>query len=162
MLAIRFCARPLCYLLVLAIVNLSLPQGAALAAMLSTEAVVEHAAGARYDRDRIRAFLAREDVRAHLVANEIDPDEALRRVDTLTDREIALIARNMDELPAGGLSGLELAGLAGLIVTVAVIVFWVLLGAITGAGLMFRKDKKRAKKRRAKPAAEVQMERTSR
>jgi len=137
---VRVLAKALCWLLVLAMVNLSLPQGAARAAMVSTEAVVEGFVAPEGERARVRAFLEREDVRKHIVAGGIDPEEALLRVDSLSDREVAEIAQVLDELPAGGLSGLELAAFAGLIIAAAVILMWIIIGAVTGTALLFQEN----------------------
>jgi hypothetical protein len=56
------------------------------------------------DRARVRAFLRRADVLAQMQAYGISHEEALSRVDSLTDREIASIAGKMDQIPeaAGG------------------------------------------------------------
>jgi hypothetical protein len=52
--------------------------------------------------DGVRAFLAREDVRAELVRHGVDPGAAAARVATLTDAELAQLAGRIDTLPAGG------------------------------------------------------------
>jgi hypothetical protein len=140
---VRALAKPLCWLLVLAMVNLSLPHGAARAAMISTETVVEGGLVLDGERARVRAFLEREDVRRHMIAGGIDPDEALRRAGSLSDREVAEIAQVLDELPAGGFSGLELAAFAGLILAAALIVAWLIIGAVTGTALLFRENQQR-------------------
>ena len=140
---VRALAKPLCWLLVLAMVNLSLPHGAARAAMISTETVVEGGLVLDGERARVRACLEREDVRRHMIAGGIDPDEALRRAGSLSDREVAEIAQVLDELPAGGFSGLELAAFAGLILAAALIVAWLVIGAVTGTALLFRNNQER-------------------
>lgn len=137
---VRALAKTLCWLLVLAIVNLSLPQGAAWAAMVSTETVVEGLVAPEGERARVRGFLEREDVRRHIVAGGIDPEEALLRVDSLSDREVAEIAQVLDQLPAGGLSGLELAAFAGLILAAALILMWIIIGAVTGTALLIQES----------------------
>lgn len=140
---VRALAKPLCWLLVLAMVNLSLPHGAARAAMVSTETVVEGGLVPDSERARVRAFLERKDVRGHITAGGIDHDEALKRVDSLSDREITEIAQVLDELPAGGFSGLELAAFAGLILAAALIIMWIVIGAVTGTALLFRENQQR-------------------
>ncbi len=94
--------KPIGYLLIVAVFCLSVPRHPAWAAMVSTESVIAPAAGMETGRARVRAFLDREDVRAQIEAYGVDADEAAARIDTLTDREIALIAGRQDELPAGG------------------------------------------------------------
>ena len=51
----------------------------------------------------IEAALARDDVRRELERLGVDPDEAGARVAALSDQELAMLAENLEELPAGGL-----------------------------------------------------------
>ncbi len=95
-------AKPLVALLAAAMVNLSVPQQAARAAMVPTESVIEQSADIRSQRERLREILRREEARAELEALGVDPDEAVVRVDSLSDDEVALIAGQLDQLPAGG------------------------------------------------------------
>jgi hypothetical protein len=123
--ALRRYAKPLCWLLALAMVNLSLPYHAAWAAMLPSETVIEGSpadgagadgSGVRpSDRDRILALLQRDEVRAQLEAYGVGPAEARARVESLSDREIARIAARLGEEPAGGVSGLAVLAFAGLL-----------------------------------------------
>lgn len=71
-------------------------------------------------RAQVKAFLAREEVRAQLEAYGLDPAMASARVDSMTDAEAALMAQRIDQLPAGG-------GLGTTLVVVSLIVFLVLL-----------------------------------
>jgi len=71
-------------------------------------------------RTRINLFLDRSEVRKHLVAWGVNPDEAKARVDSLTDEEIENIASRIDHLPAGGSD-------LGTFVGAALIIFIVLL-----------------------------------
>ena len=70
----------------------------AYAGMMPTEAAV---------RDRIAAFVDREEVRAKLQAHGVTSAQVSERVAALTDDEAAEIAARIDELPAGGLGVLE-------------------------------------------------------
>jgi hypothetical protein len=83
-------------LLVLSIAGLSLPLPAH-AGMLGTDAVVASA-----ERERIAAFLARDDVREQLQAQGVSPKQAQARVAALTDEEARQLAGQVDSLPAGG------------------------------------------------------------
>jgi len=65
-------------------------------------------------------YLAREDVRAALAAQGLDPEEAQARMASLSDGEVRQIAGQLDQLPAGG-DGL------GIIIAVLVIVLLVIL-----------------------------------
>jgi hypothetical protein len=96
--------------LVMAVVMVitSLPIGVVQAGMVSTETIIEQQAGdaresaqAPAARERIRAFLTRDDVQGEMIALGIAPAEAEARVAALTDREIADIAGRLDQLPAG-------------------------------------------------------------
>jgi hypothetical protein len=54
------------------------------------------------NRDRVRTFLHREDVRNMLKQQGIDANVALMRVDAMTDSEVQTVADQLDKLPAGG------------------------------------------------------------
>ena len=78
--------------------SLTLPANAA---VLSTGDYL--AAGTRAaDMQTVTAALAREDVRSYLTRMGVDPEDALARVAQLPDEEVARIASQMDDLPAGG------------------------------------------------------------
>ncbi len=91
----------LCHLLILAMVSLSLPHTAARAAMVQTESVIEGAADLQSDRARLRTVLQRDAARAQMEVLGVDPHEALARVESLSDQEVAQIAQQFDQLPAG-------------------------------------------------------------
>lgn len=71
-------------------------------------------------RERVRAFLARDDVRAEMIALGVSAAEAEARVAALTERELALLAGHLDQVPAG--EGI------GSIIGIITIVFFVLFG----------------------------------
>jgi hypothetical protein len=54
------------------------------------------------ERDRVRSFLDRAEVRAKLEALGVDANAARARVDALTDEEANKLAAHIDQLPAGG------------------------------------------------------------
>ena len=116
-------------LLVAALLNLSLPLHAARAAMVGTEAVVETATQIEADRARLRALLLRDEARAQLETYGITRDEAVARLDALSDEEVAQIAGKLDALPAGGTGAhaAEALGTLVLLAAVAVIVLVVLI-----------------------------------
>ena len=70
------------------------------AAMVRTEAFVK-ADSKMETRDHLRQSALREKIRQALVAQGVDPQEADLRIESLTDREIAQIAANIDTLAAG-------------------------------------------------------------
>jgi hypothetical protein len=71
-------------------------------------------------REKVVAFMDRQDVAKYLNAWGVDPVEAKARVAVMTDEEVSTIAGKIDQLPAGG-------DAVGFLVAVAVIVFVVLL-----------------------------------
>ena len=83
---------------------LNFPLSPVRAVMITTEYVIHQDSDQLADRARVRAFLGRADVLAQMQAYGISHEEALFRVDSLTDREIASIAGRMDQIPevAGG------------------------------------------------------------
>jgi hypothetical protein len=98
---------------------LSLPHKSSFAGMIGTETVLD-ATRSQEARDYLNRTLAREDVRASLIAQGIDPLEAKARVDSLTDAEAVSLADQLEELPAGGSA-------LGILVGAILIVFIVLL-----------------------------------
>jgi hypothetical protein len=91
--------RPLAHLMVAVMFLTSLPLGVAQAGLITTDEIL--AESAPQDRERVAAFLEREDVREQMVALGVDPDEALARVASLSDEEVRQISGHLDRLPAG-------------------------------------------------------------
>lgn len=54
------------------------------------------------ERDRIKSFVDRADVRAQMQTMGVDSQSLRDRVDALTDDEVANLAGRLDQLPAGG------------------------------------------------------------
>ena len=112
-------ARYVCYFVTMTMFLMSMPVQTVGAAMIETEAVMTLSKAQDIRKD-LNEFLDREDVKAVMIAQGINPIEARARVDSLSDAEIIQIADKMDQLPSGG-DGL------GVIVGAAVIIFIVLL-----------------------------------
>jgi hypothetical protein len=89
---------------VISIFLLNFPVSPARAVMITTEYAVARDSEQLSDRARVRAFLGRADMMAQMQAYGISHEEALSRVDSLTDREIAALAGKMDQIAsvAGG------------------------------------------------------------
>lgn len=100
-------------LLIASVLSLGLPFQSAQAGMVGTDKVVS-SAHSQSERERIRTFLDRADVRNQLQAQGIAADTAKARVDALTDDEVLKIAGKLDQMPAGG-------DILGLLFTVFVI-----------------------------------------
>lgn len=89
------------------------------AKLIGTEAVIaeQHTAG---QRAQVKAFLAQEEVVQLLTQYGVDAIEAQKRVDSLSNQELADIVQSIDKLPAGGSA-------VGTIVGAALLIFLVLL-----------------------------------
>lgn len=116
---IRKKAQPVCVLMTILMLLISVPYQSALAALVQTETVLDLNRG-QAARDTVKQLLAREDVRTALMAQGIDPMEAQARIDSLADYEVVQLADQLEQLPAGG-DGF------GLIIGVLVIVILVLV-----------------------------------
>jgi hypothetical protein len=89
------------------------------AAMVSTDEILKQNQR-DFDRERLHMLLDRSEVRVQLEAWGVNSEEAKARIDSLTDQEIAEIAAQLEQMPAGGSA-------IGTLVGVALIVFIVLL-----------------------------------
>ena len=76
-------------------------QQAAFAGIVSTTDIID-SYEVQMNKQRIHQFLARDDVRSELIAMGVNPEDALKRVEGMTDEEVQVFAQNMQELPAGG------------------------------------------------------------
>jgi len=117
MIRVRKKGQPVFIFMLLVALSIALPYHYALAALVPTDSVADSAGGADA-RGRLMHYLAREDVRAALAAQGLDPEEAKARVASLTDAEVRQIASQLDKLPAGG---------DGLWVAVAILVIVLLV-----------------------------------
>jgi hypothetical protein len=111
--------KPIVCFVVLALTAFSISWAPAHAAMVGTVEVLKEN---QQDiaRESLHMLLDRSEVRKQLEAWGVNSEEAKTRVDSLTDQEIAEIADQMDQMPAGG-------GAVGIIVGAALIVFLILL-----------------------------------
>ena len=88
-------------LLIVSMLGLGLPMQSVHAGLVGTDGVAA-SANSEAGRDRIRAFLDREDVRKELQKQGIDANDAKARVNALTDEEVQKVAGRLDKVPAGG------------------------------------------------------------
>ena len=70
------------------------------AAMIGTGQIMDHSQ-AQQDRVHVKALLNRAKLAAQLKDAGVDPVQLQARLDALTDKEIALLAGQLDQLPAG-------------------------------------------------------------
>jgi hypothetical protein len=80
----------------LCIIGLGMPLPAS-AGIVTTDQIY---AGA--ERDRVRDFMLREDVRTQMQSLGVDADSVRERVDAMTDEEVSKLAGRIDQAPAGG------------------------------------------------------------
>ena len=106
-------------LMTLILLSIHFPVHSAFAVMIKTETVLTSQDEHDF-RESVRAFLDRQEVRSFLSAGGIDPAEAQKRVDSLSDTEVRHIADKIEQLPAG-------SGAGATLVYVAIIVLLVLL-----------------------------------
>jgi hypothetical protein len=116
---IRQLRRGVALLLAGVMLAVSMPLGAARAALVTTDQVLAESGGTS-DRERVLAFLGRADVREQMVALGVDPAEAAARVAALSDPQVREIAGRLDQLPAG-------QSAIGVVVGAILIIFLVLL-----------------------------------
>ncbi|MGA7979772.1 MAG: PA2779 family protein [Chromatiaceae bacterium] len=118
MFVLQHIIKPVSRLLILSMLGLSLPLSPAQSAMVGTDSVIGKSA-AHGQRDRIRTFIDRKDVREQMESIGVSPDEAMARVAALSDQEVANISGKLGQLPAGGDGG--------SIVGALLLIFFVLL-----------------------------------
>jgi hypothetical protein len=94
----------------------ALPLGVAHAGLITTDQLAAELAG-KADRAPVKAFLARDDVRLQLRQLGVDADEAMARVDALSDQELGRINLRLAELPAGQ----DVGSIIGAIVVVFIV-----------------------------------------
>lgn len=83
------------------------------ASIISTEQAMVTPAGDA-SRERVAAFLARDDVRTELQAQGVSADDAIARVQAMSDAEVAQLADRVDQAPAG-------AGVVGVLFSIFLI-----------------------------------------
>lgn len=111
--------KPVSLFLVFSFLLLDLSVQTANAKMVDTNAVIA-VQQETVNRERVAAFLGREDVQKVMIQQGVDPAEAQQRVASLSPSELTKMANSMDQLPAG-------SGGGGAIVGAVVFVFVVLL-----------------------------------
>ena len=91
----------LCIFMAVFMFVVSTPCQSVIAALIGTETVLDSIHD-QEARDQLKQFLTREDVQAALIAHGIDPMEAKRRINALSDEEVIRIADQIDQLPTAG------------------------------------------------------------
>ena len=112
--------KPVSVFLVFSFLLLDVTVQTAKAQMIGTHTVIA-AQQQEANRERVTAFLGRDDVQRVMVKQGVDAAEARQRVASLSDSELTKISKAMEQLPAGGDGGI------GTIIGAAVFIFVVLL-----------------------------------
>ena len=112
--------KPVSVFLVFSLLLLDFTVQTAKAQMIGTHTVIA-AQQQEASRERVTAFLGRDDVQRVMVRQGVDAAEARQRVASLSDSELTKISKAMEQLPAGGDGGI------GTIIGAAVFIFVVLL-----------------------------------
>jgi len=92
-------------LMIACVLSFSIPLQSSYASMVETDQVTM-SIQSQSDRERIRTFLDRADVRKEMQTQGVDAGAANARVAALTDEEVHKIAGNLDKMPAGGDGGI--------------------------------------------------------
>jgi len=111
--------KPVSFFLVFSFLFLDFSVQTAQAQLIGTYTVIAAQKQAE-KRERVTAFLSRDDVQQVMVQRGIDAVEAQKRVASLSNSELTKISQAMEQLPAGG-DGV------GAVIGAAVFIFLVLL-----------------------------------
>ena len=116
---IRCFAKHVSFFMILTMVFMTMPIQTVSAAMVDTETVftITHAQNARTN---LIKFLERKEVQAAMIAQGINPLEAIARVDSLSDAEVVRLCDQIEQLPAGGSD-------LGLVIAVVGVIFIILV-----------------------------------
>lgn len=86
----------------------------------TADVVAEQQSG--WNRAQLVEQLHRDDVREQLVRYGVNPDDAIARVDAMTDAEVLELTAHLDELPAG--AGISVSTTVILIALIIWLVFF--------------------------------------
>lgn len=101
---LQYVAKPMCLLLAFCFLTVDVGIRTAQAGMISTDTVLT-AQTNDAAREQVMDFLAREEVKQAMANQGVAIDEVAARVATLSDAEIALLANEIEHLPAGASFG---------------------------------------------------------
>ena len=111
--------QPISVLLIAAFLNLCWVSSQGWAYMMTTESTVEKGIENLSQREKLHVLINRKDVQPQLEQYGLSREEALARLNSLTDAEVSQLAAEIDQLPEGqGTGGTILAVflIAGLVV----------------------------------------------
>ncbi len=108
--------KPVTHLIIVSFVFLNSFSPAVHAEMVGTQSLIEDA-NHQANRERLRSFYDRKDVQTALQRHGISASEAKARIASLTDREVQVLGKRIDQMPAGA-GGLEVALILFLVLIV--------------------------------------------
>lgn len=117
---LKIMTRPVGLLLVISFILLDFSVQTAQARMVDTNTVIMIQKN-EVNRQRVVAFLGREDVQKIMITHGVNAAEAHNRVASLSDAEVEKISANIDRLPAGGDAVSSIVGAAVFIFVVLLV-----------------------------------------
>ena len=117
-------AKPISILAIILLLLMSTLTRPAVAAMVGTEKLLISDRN-QETRSYLQQMMSRKDIQQALIARGIDLQEAQIRIDSLTDSEIELISKKINDLPAGGVDATFVLIIVGVIVVVFIIVEYI-------------------------------------
>ena len=116
--------KPISILAIILLFLMSTLNQPAAAAMVGTEKLLISDRN-QETRRYLQQMMSRKDIQEALVARGVDLQEAQIRIDSLTDREIELISKKINDLPAGGVDATFVMILVAVIVVMFIFVEYI-------------------------------------
>ncbi len=89
----------------------------AVAGMISTETAIE-LENRQMQIDRISSVLAQENMQNMLIKMGVDPIQASKRVDALTNDELQILHTNLDQMPVDATGIVEVVGIVAIVLII--------------------------------------------
>lgn len=109
----------LCWMISFTLIELPMMKSAYAGNMITTSTVVDQMSRAQ-DQQRVAEFMNRQDVQDQMVKLGVSPEEAQKRVASLSDRELRKVAGEIEQQQAGG----SLFGILALVLVVVLIIYF--------------------------------------
>ena len=104
------------YVVMFCLINISAIHPA-VAGAISTETAIE-LENRQEQIGRINDVLAQENVQQMLVRMGVDPEQASKRVNSLTNEELQLLHQKMEQMPAAGTGVVEVVGIVAIVLII--------------------------------------------
>lgn len=109
----------LCWMISFTLIEVPLMKSAYAGNMIATSSVVDQMSRTQ-DQQRVTEFMGRQDVQDQLIKLGVRPDEAAKRVASLSDREMRKIAGDIEAQNAGG----SVFGILAIVLIVILIIYF--------------------------------------